>query len=51
MPWNAPKSLSPDEVYAVTAYILNLGGIVPDDFALSDRNIGEAQRGCRTATA
>ncbi len=39
MPWTAPKSLTPDEVYAVTAYMLNLGGIVPDDFMLSDRNI------------
>ena len=29
MPWNAPKSLTTDEVYAVTAYILNLGEIVP----------------------
>ena len=27
MPWNAPKSLSTDEVYAVTAYLLNLGGV------------------------
>ena len=23
MPWTQPKSLSPDEVYAVTAYLLN----------------------------
>ncbi|MCO5118359.1 MAG: c-type cytochrome [Burkholderiaceae bacterium] len=43
MPWNAPKSLSVDEVYAVVAYILNLGGIVDDDFVLSDRNIAEVQ--------
>lgn len=43
MPWNAPKSLSADEVYAVTAYILNLGHVVPDDFVLSDRNMAEAQ--------
>ena len=28
MPWTAPKSLSTEEVYAVTAYILNMGGIV-----------------------
>ena len=27
MPWNAPKSLSTEEVYGVTAYILNIGGI------------------------
>lgn len=39
MPWNAPKSLSVDETYAVTAYILNLAEIVPEDFSLSDENI------------
>jgi cytochrome c len=44
MPWAEPKSLAPDDVYAVTAYMLNLGGIVPDDFTLSDRNIAEAQK-------
>jgi cytochrome c len=44
MPWTAPKTLSTEEVYAVTAYILNLGGIVPDDFTLSDRNIAEVQQ-------
>jgi mono/diheme cytochrome c family protein len=44
MPWNAPKSLAPDEVYAVLAYLLNLGDIVPASFVLSDRNIGEVQQ-------
>lgn len=44
MPWTAPKSLKPDEVYAVTAYLLNLGGIVPDTLTLSDRNIAEVQK-------
>jgi cytochrome c len=43
MPWTAPKSLSADDVYAVTAYILSLGNIVADDFTLSDRNIREVQ--------
>jgi cytochrome c len=43
MPWNQPKSLSVEEVYAVTAYILNLAEVVPDDFVLSDRNIGQVQ--------
>jgi S-disulfanyl-L-cysteine oxidoreductase SoxD len=28
MPWNAPKSLSDEQVYAVTAYILALNGII-----------------------
>ena len=44
MPWNAPKTLSVDEVYAVVAYILNLGDIVPDTFVLSDKNIAEVQQ-------
>ena len=43
MPWNAPKSLTTDEVYAATAYILNLAEIVPADFTLSDKNIAEVQ--------
>ncbi len=43
MPWNAPKSLSTDEVYAVTAFLLNLGGIVPDNYVLSDKNIRDVQ--------
>jgi cytochrome c len=44
MPWTAPKSLSTEEVYAVTAFLLNLGGIVPDDYVLSDKNIAEVQK-------
>ncbi len=43
MPWNAPRSLSPDEVYAVTAFMLNLGGVVPDDFTLSQDNMAQVQ--------
>lgn len=43
MPWDRPKSLSADEVYAVTAYLLNLADVVPADFTLSDRNIREVQ--------
>ena len=44
MPWNAPKSLSTEEVYAVTAFLLNLAGVLPDDFVLSDRNIADVQQ-------
>ena len=43
MPWNAPKSLKPDEVYAVTAFLLNLGGVVHDNFTLSNDTMAEAQ--------
>ena len=44
MPWNAPKSLSTEEVYAVTAFMLNLANVVPDNFVLSDKNIAEVQQ-------
>ena len=44
MPWNAPKTLSTDEVYAVTAFMLNMGHVIPDDFVLSDKNIAEVQK-------
>jgi S-disulfanyl-L-cysteine oxidoreductase SoxD len=43
MPWNAPRSLSADETYALVAYMLALGEIVPEDFTLSDKNIAEVQ--------
>ena len=32
MPFATPHTLPPDDVYALTAYILNLNGIVSDDF-------------------
>ncbi|MFS2014193.1 c-type cytochrome [Azospirillum sp. CT11-132] len=44
MPWNAPKSLSDDDVYAVLAYLLNLAEIVPDDFTLTDATIRDVQQ-------
>lgn len=44
MPWTNPKSLTTEEVYAVTAYILNMGGVLPDDFVLSDANMAEVQQ-------
>jgi len=43
MPWSQPKSLSVEEVYAVTAYLLHLGGVVPQDFTLSDKTMDQAQ--------
>jgi len=44
MPWNAPKSLSDDQVYAVLAYLLNLSDIVPDDFVLNEQTIRDVQK-------
>ncbi|MCG2593555.1 c-type cytochrome [Ramlibacter sp. XY19] len=43
MPWNSPKSLSADEVYAVTAYMLNLAEVVDDKFVLSNANMQQVQ--------
>jgi cytochrome c len=43
MPWDQPKSLAVDEVYAVVAYMLHLGDLVPADFVLSDGNIRDVQ--------
>lgn len=43
MPWNAPRSLTPDDTYALVAFILSLGEIVPDDYVLSDKNIAEVK--------
>ena len=34
MPFYAPKSLSDDEVYAVTAYILFMNGVIKEDMVL-----------------
>jgi S-disulfanyl-L-cysteine oxidoreductase SoxD len=39
MPFYAPHSLTPDQVYAVTAFILNLNGIVPDGFVADAKTV------------
>lgn len=43
MPWTNPRTLSVDDTYAVLAYILYLGEIVPDDFVLSNETIAQVQ--------
>jgi cytochrome c len=35
MPLNAPQSLSPDQVYAVSAYVLFLNGLLPRETVLN----------------
>jgi len=40
MPQNAPQSLSNDDVYAVSAYILNLNGLLPPDATLDAKTLG-----------
>jgi mono/diheme cytochrome c family protein len=39
MPQNAPESLSNDDVYAVSAYILNLNGLLPAAATLAARSL------------
>jgi cytochrome c len=41
MPLNAPQSLSNDEVYAVSAYVLNLNGLVPETATLDAKSLAE----------
>ncbi|WP_369722400.1 c-type cytochrome [Bradyrhizobium sp. LLZ17] len=39
MPQNAPQSLSNEEVYAVSAYVLNLNGLVAADATLDAKSL------------
>jgi len=39
MPITSPQSLSSDDVYAVTAYILSIDGIVPSDGVLDAKSL------------
>ena len=38
MPFGNAQSLTPDETYALVAFILNMNDIVPADFELNDKN-------------
>ncbi len=39
MPYNQEKTLSVNEVYALTAYVLNLNKILGDDAVLNDKSL------------
>ena len=39
MPLNAPQSLSADEVYAVSAYLLHLNGLISDETTLDPKSL------------
>jgi cytochrome c len=39
MPQNAPQSLSNDDVYAVSAYVLNLNGLLPAGATLDAKTL------------
>jgi S-disulfanyl-L-cysteine oxidoreductase SoxD len=43
MPYGAAQTLEPDEVYAITAYLLYLNDLVDDDFELSHENFAEVR--------
>ena len=43
MPHDRPASLSPDEVYALSAWILHANGIVPADAVMDARTLPRVQ--------
>ena len=59
MPYTQPESLTDDEVYAITAYVLYLNEVVEDDFVLNREtfkdvvlpNVGNFTRDARPDTA
>jgi S-disulfanyl-L-cysteine oxidoreductase SoxD len=43
MPWDRPKSLTDDEVYAVAAYVLYLNGVIGQDAALDAQSLPQVK--------
>ncbi|MGA0533306.1 c-type cytochrome, partial [Hansschlegelia sp. KR7-227] len=43
MPFSDPGSLTPDEVYAVTAFILAKGGVIPEDATLDAKSLPKVE--------
>ena len=43
MPMDRPQSLTANEVYALSAYILNLNGIIPDSAVMDQRTLAQVQ--------
>ncbi|MEO6064687.1 MAG: cytochrome c [Lysobacterales bacterium] len=43
MPYDRPLSLSSDELYAVSAYILSLNGIVPEDATMNAETLPKVE--------
>lgn len=43
MPMDAPQSLANDQVYALSAYILNLNGLVPNDAVMDATSLAKVQ--------
>jgi cytochrome c len=49
MPFDRPQSLKPDEVYALTAYLLHLDGVVGADAKMDPRTVAETKMPNRLA--
>jgi len=43
MPYDKPGSLNPDEVYAVTAYLLSLNAIIKDDAVMNAKTLPQVK--------
>ena len=43
MPWTNPKSLTNDEVYAVSAYLLNLNGVIGANDTMNAQTLAKVQ--------
>jgi S-disulfanyl-L-cysteine oxidoreductase SoxD len=41
MPMNAPQSLTNDQVYALSAYILNLNGLIPENAVMDAQSLSK----------
>jgi cytochrome c len=41
MPWGAPKSLTDQEVYSLTAYILHLNGIIGEADVINAQTLSQ----------
>jgi cytochrome c len=39
MPYDKPRTLKPDEVYAITAVLLHWNGIIPENFELNEKTL------------
>lgn len=43
MPLNSPQTLKPNEVYALTAYILHLNGLIGADEEMNEKNLAKVK--------
>jgi len=43
MPWDHPKSLSDEEVYAVAAYVLYLNGVIKQDAVMDAQSLPQVK--------